>query len=72
MRLHVRCLELMILLAWVIIIPPDAAGAVVIYTGCIWKSIGLGTVENFCHKCPAIVENDGRLSAVSNLGQFPE
>lgn len=71
MRFHVRRLEFMVLLAWVIIIPPDAAGAVIIYTSCIRESIGLGTVENLRHKRPAIVKNSGRLSEVSYVIQSP-
>jgi hypothetical protein len=61
MLFHIRRLQLVILLTWVVVIPPDTAGTIVIDTSCIWEAIALGIVKDFGHKAPGTIENSGGL-----------
>ena len=55
-----------------VVIPPDAAGAIIIDTSCIWESIGLRIVQDLRHKAPGIVKNSGSLCEVSIAKQFEQ
>lgn len=55
MRLHIRCLKLVILSTRMIIIPPDTRCAISIYTAIVRESIFLRIIEDFAHESVHIV-----------------
>lgn len=57
MLFHIRCLQLVVSITWVVGIPPDTGSTIVTDTTSIGESICCRGVEDLAHEGECIVEN---------------
>lgn len=58
MVLHIISLKPMVLQTGMIVIPPHARCSIGVNASIIWITVVVWVVENLCHECPRVVQND--------------